>query len=95
MPEEQPSSPTIEQCVCERWDKITTATTQCVTDAEAYARQEPLKAIAYAAAGGYVLRILPVAAILGSVIRLVLMLLKPAALVYGAAKAYEVATKKS
>jgi len=60
-----------------------------VTDVTRYARQSPEKALLSALAGGYILRMLPVRCILGGFVRLTLMLLKPAALIYGAAKLWQ------
>ncbi|MEO7933009.1 MAG: hypothetical protein ABIT76_07615 [Chthoniobacterales bacterium] len=84
------SVPTIEECVCQKWSDVREAALARLRDGESYVREEPLKAVAYAAAAGYVLRILPIGAIVRSAIRVVLFAVKPAALVYGAAKAYEV-----
>jgi hypothetical protein len=86
----QLAAPTIEECVCDKWNDVCEATSARLRDGESYVREEPLKAVAYAAAAGYVLRILPVGAIVRSLIRVVLFAVKPAALVYGAAKAYEI-----
>jgi len=60
-----------------------------VQDATAYAQLYPGKALLWAAGGGYLLRILPVNAILGAVVRLVTTLLKPAVLIYGVAKLWQ------
>ena len=58
----------------------------CHEEAAGYARQEPEKALLVALAAGYFLRILPVAAILSRILCFALALLKPATLLYGAAK---------
>jgi hypothetical protein len=60
-----------------------------VTDVTRYAQRSPEKALISALAGGYVLRMLPVTRILGGIVRLTLVLLKPAALIYGAAKLWQ------
>jgi len=62
---------------------------RCLTDVTSYAQRSPEKALLSALAGGYVLRMLPVTRILAGAIRLVLVLLKPAALIYGAAKLWQ------
>ncbi len=59
------------------------------SDYEDRIRQEPRKAVATAVVAGYLLRLIPVGAILGGVIRLLLVLARPAALILGAAKLYE------
>lgn len=84
---------TVEESICQKWDAVCTATHGHLRDGEAYVREEPLKAVGYALAIGYVLRMLPVLGILSAFAKFLLMLLKPAALVYGAAKAYELTTR--
>lgn len=84
------SQPTVEESICSKWSEARGALEGRLLDGENYVREEPLKAVAYAAAAGYVLRILPITAILRSFIRVILMALKPAIVVYGAAKAYEI-----
>ncbi len=58
-------------------------------------REAPLASVACAAAAGFVLHVLPVTAIVGSVLRVALFLLKPALLVFGALKFYEVLQAKN
>ena len=62
---------------------------RCVTDVTSFAQRSPEKALLSALAGGYVLRMVPVTSILSGVIRLALVLLKPAVLIYGAAKLWQ------
>jgi len=66
-----------------------TSLDRCRSDLSAYAQLEPEKALLSALAAGYVLRMLPVAGIVRLLVRLVLGLFKPAALVYGGAKVWE------
>ena len=61
---------------------------QCVADATHYARTEPIKALATAAAAGFAIRILPVRRIVNTLLHVALALLKPAVLVYGGAKVW-------
>ncbi len=56
---------------------------------EAFAREEPLKAVGLAFGAGLVLTLLPVGAILAAIVRLALALLRPALLILGAMKLYE------
>lgn len=58
---------------------------------ENYVRQNPVQSIAYAILAGFVLNRLGVGRILRGVVRLALFALRPAILVYGAAKLYEAA----
>jgi hypothetical protein len=81
---------TIEESISEKWSETRSTLDQYLRDGEEFVRAEPLKAVAYAAATGYVLRMLPVGTILGGLVSIVLAAVKPAALVYGAAKGYEI-----
>ena len=58
-------------------------------DLLAYTELQPEKALLWAAGGGYLLRLLPLKGILGTLIRIVLALLKPVALFYGGVKAWQ------
>ena len=80
---------TIEESISGKWLETRSTLDQYLRDGEEYVRAEPLKAVAYAAATGYVLRMLPVGTIVGGLLSLALAAVKPAALVYGAAKGYE------
>jgi hypothetical protein len=55
---------------------------------ERYVRENPGQAMLYAFVAGYILNRLPVAGVLRGLVRLSLFALKPAVLVYGAAKLY-------
>jgi hypothetical protein len=68
----------------EQWDEILTQT-------EDYVRAHPTRSLLYAAAAGFILDRLPIFRILRSMMRLLLIALKPAILIYGATKLYEVA----
>ena len=56
---------------------------------EAYVRENPSQAVLSALAAGFVLRLLPLGAIIGALIRLVLFALRPAIFVYGAVALYK------
>ena len=62
---------------------------ELVTETEAYVRENPVQSIAYAILAGFVLNRLGIGRILSGVVRLLLFALKPAILIYGAAKLYE------
>ena len=64
---------------------------QIMDQTESYVRGNPTRAIAYAVVAGLVLDRLPVGRILGGLTRLTLMAIKPAILIYGATKLYQVA----
>lgn len=55
---------------------------------EDFVRANPTKALGYGVAAGFLLDRLPIFRILGVLIRLMLMALKPAVLVFGATKIY-------
>ena len=54
-----------------------------------YVREKPTQSLLYAFAAGYVLNRLPVGRVLAGLLRLLFMALKPAILIYGAAKLYK------
>ena len=60
-----------------------------VNETEAYVRANPVQSLAYAVLAGFVLNRLGIGRILSGVVRLLLFALKPAVLIYGAAKLYE------
>jgi hypothetical protein len=67
----------------EQWDEI-------VAQTEDYVRANPTRSILYAAAAGFILDRLPVFRIFGAFLRLFLKAFKPAILIYGATKLYQV-----
>ena len=62
---------------------------ELLTETETYVRENPVQSIAYAVLAGFVLNRLGIGRILSGVVRLLLFALKPAILIYGAAKLYE------
>jgi len=62
---------------------------ELLAETETYVRENPVQSIAYAILAGFILNRLGVGRILNVVVRLALFALKPAILIYGAAKLYE------
>jgi len=60
-----------------------------LTETESYVRKKPAESLLCAFAAGYILNRLPVGKVLGGLFRLLVFALKPAILVYGAAKLYQ------
>ncbi len=56
---------------------------------ETYVRENPVQSLAYAVLAGFVLNRLGIGRIIRGIVRLALLALKPAILIYGAAKLYE------
>jgi hypothetical protein len=67
---------------------------ELLTETETYVRENPVQSIAYAILAGFVLNRLGIGRILSGVVRLALFALKPAILIYGAAKLYEAAREE-
>jgi hypothetical protein len=65
-----------------------------VNETGEYVREKPTQSLLYAFAAGYVLNRLPLGRILGAFLRLLFTALKPAVLIYGAAKLYEMAQER-
>ena len=59
-----------------------------VSETGEYVREKPTQSLLYAFAVGYVLNRLPLGRVLAGVLRLLFVALKPAILIYGAAKLY-------
>lgn len=62
---------------------------ELMNQTEEYVRTNPTQSLFYAFVAGFILNRLPVGRILGGVFRLALFALKPAILVYGAARLYQ------
>ena len=56
---------------------------------EAYVRENPSQAVLSALAAGFVLRLLPLGAIIGALVRVALFALRPAVFIYGAVALYK------
>jgi hypothetical protein len=63
-------------------------------ETEDYIREKPTQSLLYAFLAGYILNRLPLVRILAGVFRLLVAALKPAILVYGAAKLYQAAQEE-
>jgi hypothetical protein len=64
---------------------------QVLDQTQEYVRENPGRSIAYALIGGFILNRLPIGRILGGLMRLVFVALKPALVAYGATKLYQAA----
>ncbi len=67
----------------EQWEEI-------ISQTEDYVRANPTKSLLYGVAAGFILDRLPIFQILRALVRLLLMAVKPAILIYGATKLYEI-----
>jgi hypothetical protein len=65
-----------------------------VNETGEYVREKPTQSLLYAFAAGWILNHLPLGRVLGGVLRLLIMALKPAVLIYGAAKLYQMAQER-
>jgi hypothetical protein len=65
-----------------------------VNETGEYVREKPTQSLLYAFAAGYVLNRLPLGPIFRGFLRLLIAALKPAVLIYGAAKLYEMAQER-
>lgn len=62
-----------------------------LTETGSYVREKPTESLLYAFVAGYILNRLPLGRVVGGVFRLLIFALKPAILIYGAAKLYQAA----
>ena len=67
----------------EQWEEI-------IAQTEDYVRANPTRSLLYGVAAGFILDRLPIFRILGGLIRIFLKAFKPAILIYGATKLYQV-----
>jgi len=67
---------------------------QILSETEAYVRENPVQSLAYALLAGFVLNRFGIGRILRGIVRLARFALKPAILIYGAAKLYEAAQEE-
>jgi hypothetical protein len=65
-----------------------------VNETGEYVREKPTQSLFYAFAVGYVLNRLPLGRVLAGLLRLLFMALKPAILIYGAARLYRSAQER-
>ena len=66
----------------EQWDELLTQT-------EEFVRANPTRSLLYGVAAGFILDRLPIFGIFRTLLRLLLIALKPAILIYGASKLYQ------
>jgi hypothetical protein len=65
-----------------------------LTETEDYVREKPAQSLVWAFVAGYVLNRLPLGRVLSGLLRLLIMALRPAILIYGAAKLYQAAQEE-
>jgi hypothetical protein len=65
-----------------------------LSDTEDYVREKPAQSLVWAFVAGYVLNRLPLGRVLSGLLRLLIVALRPAILIYGAAKLYQAAQEK-
>jgi hypothetical protein len=65
-----------------------------LSETEDYVREKPAQSLVWAFVAGYVLNRLPLGRILSGLLRLFIVALKPAILIYGAAKLYQAAQEE-
>jgi hypothetical protein len=65
-----------------------------VNETGEYVREKPAQSLLYAFAAGYVLNHLPLGRVIGGLLRLLMVALKPAVVIYGAAKLYQAAQER-
>jgi hypothetical protein len=65
-----------------------------VNETGEYVREKPTQSLLYAFAAGYVLNHLPLGRVIGGLLRLLLVALRPAIVIYGATKLYQAAQER-
>jgi len=67
---------------------------QVLQQTEDYVREKPAQSLLYAFAAGFILNRLPLGRLLATGMRLLLIALKPAVLIYGATKIYQASQRE-
>lgn len=65
-----------------------------LSETEDYVRERPAQSLLWAFVAGYILNRLPLGRILSGLLRLLMVAIKPAMLIYGAAKLYQAAQEE-
>ena len=65
-----------------------------LSETEDYVRERPTQSLFYAFIAGYILNRLPLGGIVNGLFRLLIVALRPAILIYGAAKLYQASQEK-
>ena len=65
-----------------------------VNETGEYVREKPTQSLLYAFAAGYILNRLPLGRVLSGFLRLLIVALRPAILIYGVAKLYQAAQER-
>lgn len=78
--------PTVNSLTSTALDRISDLTSETIGYIEENTRRAPLQSIACAVTAGYLLRQIPLFSLLGALFRLALVLVRPAALIFGGVK---------
>jgi hypothetical protein len=89
MENNNPNHHSAENPITMAVSRVAQGTEYQIHRAEVYTRRSPIAALAIAAASGYVLRSLPVRALVGLFVRLGLVLVRPFIFVLGAVSLYQ------
>jgi len=65
-----------------------------LSETEDYVREKPAQSLVWAFVAGYVLNRLPLGRVLSGLLRLLIVAIRPAILIYGAAKLYQAAQEE-
>ncbi|MEO6740886.1 MAG: hypothetical protein ABIP20_11575 [Chthoniobacteraceae bacterium] len=86
---------TPEQFIEDNLSALKANAQRCLKDVDAHTQLYPHQTLLYALGAGYALQALPTTRILSGVVRVVLELVKPVALIYGVSKLWHATQKNS
>ena len=95
MKKQTPNGTTLESTVSTLVHGAEDRLRQRYSECEEQVRRSPSGALLCAVVFGYILRSLPIAALIGGVVRLLLALLRPVAILLSAAKLFEVVQRET
>jgi|ERR1700677_4194423 len=89
MENHDPNHYSAENLINSAVNRVKQTTEEQILRAGLYTRRSPIAALAIAAASGYVLRSLPVRALIGLFVRIALVLVRPFLFIFGALSLYQ------
>ena len=82
-------NPSLEDSLNSAWENTSRSCAECYEQCEEKIRQAPIASVLFATAAGYLLNFLPIYGLFAGLVRVVLVLLKPAIFIFGAVKIVE------
>jgi len=89
------ATPSLEDSLNDVWKNTGRSCAERYEQCEEKIREAPIASVLFATAAGYLLNFLPICGLLAGLVRLILVLLKPAIFIFGAIKIVEYARSQA